>query len=206
MQKQAFSLRIICILLLLGEQYGKAQDIAAATFRKNRDLSDYITIHGKSNINKFTFSYSQELLRGNFQPRNTDSDYFVLNIPIRDFHTANPWMYHDFLTLMKESAYPDLQIDLSKNQISRLMHNRKSTAPDVRITIAGISHIYKIPCSVISGTEWLYLQGKRTLRLSDFHIIPPSKLDGLVQVQDEIVVNFGFLLTFMSSNPLSLRP
>jgi polyisoprenoid-binding protein YceI len=116
-------------------------------------------------------------------------------------------MYEDFLILMNASEYPRIKVSFSKQQLKKsLQHTTNVNCPDVRITIAGITRIYKIQCSMVKCADDLYLRGEEMIRLSDFKLKPPAKLLGLVKVNNEINVNFGFIITFTDNNQLSLAP
>ncbi|OGG00069.1 hypothetical protein A2Y99_01395 [Candidatus Gottesmanbacteria bacterium RBG_13_37_7] len=62
--------------------------------------------------------------------------------------------------------------------------------------LAGVTRIYRIGCNFYNCGNNLYIQGLKMIKLSDFNIQPPVKLNGLVKVKDEIAVNFGLIITF----------
>ena len=82
-------------------------------------------------------------------------------------------------------------------------HGTFSLCPEMNITIAGITHLYKIDCSIVKCSETQLLVGSQKLKLTDFKLEPPEKLYGLVKVSDEIEVNFSFIITFTNSNLLA---
>ena len=126
-----------------------------------------------------------------------------MNIPIKDFEASNPMMYKDFLELMKEEDYPWIKISFSKKQLERALSDLSEPCPDISITIAGITKTYNVQCLVVKCADNFYLKGKENIKLSDFRLKPPAKLLGLVKVDNEIDVNFGFIITFTDNNSFS---
>jgi hypothetical protein len=170
------------------------------------NCNNYLYINGESNINQFSFRYDMVTLQGKSNSITKDSDNYEISIPIKDFEASNPLMYNDFLVLMKESAYPRIKVSFSKKQIQNALEDNTVTGSDICISIAGITRIYKFQCAVAKCSDNLYLSGEEMIKLSDFHLKPPAKLLGLVKVNDEINVNFGFIITFTGNNQLSAIP
>ena len=112
-------------------------------------------------------------------------------------------MYSDFLNLMKASEYPKINVSFSKRQLQNAKQDLPGSCPDIKITIAGITRTYKVQCAMVKCSGNLFLSGEKTIRLSDFQLKPPEKLMGLVKVNNEINVNFGFIITFTDNNPIS---
>lgn len=164
------------------------------------ECANYLYISGASNVNQFDFRYRTALKaqEHNILPDHED---FHIFIPVKEFKPSNPLMYGDFLALMKESDYPQIKVTFSKLQFKPGL--MPETFSDIKITIAGITRIYKVRCSVNTCSDKLFLSGKETIRMSDFNLKPPQKLMGFIKVNNEIEVNFGFMLTFTDSNNIS---
>jgi len=163
---------------------------------------NYLYISGESNVNQFSFTYNSD------KPKKSEkglsyNENIEINIPIKEFEASNPLMYNDFLQLMKESEHPEITVSFSKKQLQIALQNASEPCPEIRITIAGITKIYNIECSLAKCSGNLYLKGDEVVRLSDFKLKPPAKLLGLVKVNNEITVNFGFIITFTGNNSIS---
>jgi hypothetical protein len=184
---------------------------ASVSFSQSREwvakytagCKNYLYISGESNINQFSFSYNDATYPGQYIITAGDTQNITISIPIRDFQPSNPMMYGDFLVLMKESEFPIINVSFSKQQLQSTKWDLPGSCPDIRITIAGITRTYKIQCSIVKCSDNLYLCGDKTIKLSDFQLKPPEKMLGLVKVNNEINVNFGFIITFTDINPLS---
>lgn len=194
----------ILLVILLNQcifTQGQTHNITSSS----ADCENYLYIIGESNINQFSFRYDKT----NYLDRNSsmsiDSDNIEITIPIKDFVASNPMMYSDFLALMKEAEYPVIKVTFSKQELSGFKKNSSGACPDIRINIAGITKTYEIQCSMVSCSNYLYLSGEKNIKLSDFHLKPPEKLFGFVKVNNEIKVNFGFIITFTDGNTLSAK-
>jgi hypothetical protein len=73
----------------------------------------------------------------------------------------------------------------------------------MKITIAGITHFYRIDCTVVTCSGNYFLMGAQRIKLTDFDIEPPEKFFGLVKVSDEINVSYRFIVTFTTNNQIS---
>jgi hypothetical protein len=172
--------------------------------RKNSCLN-FIHITGESNVNQFSFNFNQGEILSHSRNNSSDSADVIIRIPIREFRASNQMMYSDFLEMMKESEYPTIEICFKRKQLNRAHTGDYGSCPDIRITIAGVTRIYKIDCSILPCANNMFIQGEKKLKLTDFHLKPPVKLKGLVKVSDDINVNFGFMITFADENPLSIK-
>jgi hypothetical protein len=184
---------------LLSQPAGK--EISA---RKNSCLN-FIHITGESNVNQFSFNFNQGEILSHSVGNSSDTADVLIRIPIREFRASNQMMYSDFLEMMKESEYPIIEICFKRKQLNHAHTGDYGSCPDIRITIAGVTRIYKIDCSILPCANNMFIQGEKKLKLTDFHLKPPVKLKGLVKVSNDINVNFGFMITFADENPLSIK-
>jgi len=162
---------------------------------------NYLHIRGESNINEFSFYYNS--LPDNLIRSDAAGDTLVISIPIRDFEASNSMMYKDFLELMKEDMYPRIYVTFLRKQLESAIRSKSEPCPEILITIAGVTRRYTVECMVEKCSGNYYLKGKEIVKLSDFKLKPPARLFGLVKVNNEIDVNFGFIITFTASSKLS---
>jgi hypothetical protein len=196
----------LALFLMIGPQvniYSQRNELVSAT--GTRSCQNFIYINCESNVSQFSFRYNTSELSGKGNIVSRDTGTIEISIPIREFEPSNPLMYGDFLNLMKASEYPRIKVAFSKQQLQSFRQGLPGSCPDIRITIAGISRTYKIQCSLINCSENLYLRGEKIIRLTDFLLQPPEKMLGLVKVNDEINVNFGFIITFADNHPISAK-
>jgi hypothetical protein len=163
--------------------------------------NSFIRIKGGSNISTFSFTYSAASLSDAWQIiEMEDTGFLSVTVPVRDFEASNPLMYEDFLKLIKAREFPVLKINLSKEQLEKSFKTERTSCPDIEIILAGVTRNYKIDCNFYYCGNNLFIRGLKKIKLSDFSIQPPVKLNGLVKVKDEIEVNFGLIITFDDEN------
>ncbi|MFN2314155.1 MAG: hypothetical protein ABR531_06835, partial [Bacteroidales bacterium] len=81
------------------------------------------------------------------------------------------------------NSYREINSDISRNE-------------RISVTIAGVTREYIVNCSLTNCNEGLILNGMHTVRLTDFGLSPPVRLKGIVKVENEISVRFGFIVNF----------
>lgn len=188
----------ILILLIFGyfeSNYGKISERADDTY-------GFINIEVESNINKVLFKY--DFNERHFPPRkiinigfDNDADISRLKIPLKDFQCSNPWIYKDFLSLLKAEQYPHLEIYLPPNSQNISVKNKYFKLNNVKITVAGVSKYYDILCHIEDRDErGSFLIGNARINLRDLEIDPPVKFSGIIKVKDEIIVKFGIWIRF----------
>lgn len=165
--------------------------------------SNYLHIKGESNINEFSFIYYS--VPENIGSTGLSGDSIVISIPVREFEASNSMMYKDFLDLMKENEHPCIFVTIAKKQLESAIKNQAEPCPEISITIAGVTRSYSIDCKVEKCSGNYYLKGTKVVKLSDFRLKPPARLLGLVRVNNEIAVNFGFIITFTPDTKLSAK-
>ncbi len=165
----------------------------------------YLVIIGESNVNRFSFTFKNPAPDKVGIPRNNllwnGTELFI---PVREFEASNPHMYKDFLQQMQESRFPYISIrfiDFSNEKhtdsVSHLKYN-------VGITLAGVTREYSIDCELVSCGNNSTIKGAETLKLTDFNIPPPQKLNGLIKVKDEISVSFSIMINFTPENTFAI--
>jgi hypothetical protein len=158
---------------------------------------NFLVINGESNINKFSFSYmTPVLIRGNDSVKGAEYERIDFRIPVHQFKPGNPRMYDDFLSLLKAKEYPYITISLLTGNFSMERKSEISRNERIAVTIAGVTREYTVDCALAHCNEDLVLNGMQTIRLTDFGLNPPVRLSGIVKVENEIKVRFGFIVNF----------
>ena len=150
----------------------------------------YININGETNLSDFHLSQVLDhqlylTIEDTHWSRSTDSSNMTeIHIPVKQFSTANPLLYHDFLNLMKASEHPEIIIKIPNKQLENVFYGFQTIDPEISITLAGITHIYNIECVLNScSNSDIFLRGEKEVRLTDFDIEPPVKSMGLIRVK-----------------------
>jgi len=160
-----------------------------------------LSIQGRSNVNSFQCDI-KEYLRNDtisFYKEDQQQQFPIkggLLININQFDCHQRYMTGDFRKTLKVRESPHLKIDLLTmgNFTTAGNKNIKGT---MAITLAGITRKMEVDYSVATDQNGnLHLNGSRQVLFSDFGLTPPSKLAGLIKVEE--LINIHFLLILRS--------
>jgi hypothetical protein len=114
-----------------------------------------------------------------------------LNLEIEAFDCHNRMMTSDLRKTLKSKLYPILQVKfVSINSFPDFRNPTKITGL-VDISLAGVNKRFEINY-IFTGDEKqdVHLKGDQKIHFSDFKLIPPSKLGGVIKANDELLVEF----------------
>ena len=198
-------MKMVSLILSLFITAGLFGQTASVVSYSPENCTSFIDINGKTNLSNFHLSQVLDhqlylSVEDTHWSRTTDSSSMTeIHIPVKQFSTGNPFLYHDFLDLLKAREHPEIIIQIRREQLESVAFGTNSIDPQISITLAGITHTYKIECSVNScSSHDLFLRGEKKLKLTDFNIEPPVKSLGLIHVKNEVIINFGFNLELMN--------
>jgi len=201
------SIRILLMVILLSLSGGVISPLYPEGREKegSTGCSSYLVITGESNVNRFSFTFRRPVPPGGpVQGSISQEKGTELLIPVREFVASNPHMYNDFLRQMQENRYPYISIRFAPSGQEKPGDITQHSKRNVLITLAGVTREYAIDCELISCGENYTIKGAETLKLTDFHIPPPEKLNGLIKVRDEIKVSFSIMINFTSENSYAI--
>ncbi|MBN2613187.1 MAG: YceI family protein [Bacteroidales bacterium] len=198
-------LHIVFFLGFLTSLVIKAQDNYLA-YNPGIACMNYIHISGRSNVNRFEFSmdfpsYEAFIVAPSFLSIEEPGKNYDINIPVKKFKTNNNLIYQDFLALLKVNKHPEIVISIGSRQLKSFRKDKNLTYQPINITLAGITKEYLVACNLnICSDNTIYVNGHKKIRLSDFHLDPPEKFQGLVKVKDEVMINFGFVFLYKETS------
>ncbi|OWK73954.1 hypothetical protein CBW16_00600 [Flavobacteriaceae bacterium JJC] len=109
-----------------------------------------------------------------------------VQLQVNDFDCRNKMMTSDFRKTLNSEKYPVLTI--------KFLNFRKTTAnrfsATVEVKMMTVTKKYAIEFSEYNNS----LVGNKRLKFSDFNIIPPKKMGGIVYVKDEIDLFFSLAI------------
>jgi hypothetical protein len=200
-------LRILSTILLLLQTGG----VIYSSNPENREKEvpptciSYLVIMGESNVNRFSFTFKNPSPdKVSDQQNNLLWNGTELFIPVREFEASNPHMYKDFLNQMQESRYPHISIRFIDFSLEERADYSGYLKYNVGITLAGVTREYAINCELVSCGDNFTIRGSENLKLTDFNIPPPQKLNGLIKVRDEISVSFSLMINFTPENNFAI--
>ena len=155
-----------------------------------------LKVGGSTNINKFTcviadYYKPDTLTFYKGTPTEAIRITGLLKLGVQNFDCHNPMMTSDLRKTLKAKEFPNLSIKFIN--LSRYPERDKEDAVKGAVTIelAGVTKRFEvdyrfIPESAISAT----LIGTRKINFSDFNLVPPRKIGGMIQTNNELNVEF----------------
>jgi hypothetical protein len=162
-------------------------------------LSKHCTlrVNGSTNINKFSCTIPEYINpdtliieKANKQQRVKIKGSIILGV--QSFDCKNAMMTSDLRKTLKAKLYPKLVItfeDLSNYPDPA--HSETAITGFVTIELAGAVKRFEINYQyVMSADNNLKLIGSKKVNFSDFNIIPPKRLGGMIKTNNELDVEF----------------
>lgn len=163
--------------------------------------SSTLSIRGSSNVSDFTCGMDVYRKKDTLTiTENTPSfiKFFEsrLAVPINDFDCRHKLITRDFQETLLASQYPEIGITfISFLRVADARQGVDSYDADVLIELAGKKRKVKIHFDFSEQSYAQYLlKGSKVLRFSDFDFKPPTKMMGLVQVDDELTIHFNLIV------------
>lgn len=158
---------LIYFCFLVFSIFGKAQE-------------NYFTIIGKTNVN--TFKCIDKNFNTPLSFGNLSANKITLNVT--DFNCKYDYITKDFRKTLSADKFPQIQINFGKF---------KKNANGTYTSLAEVKLMNKVKIYNIELTETgKFLTGKQQVKFSDFEIIPPKKMAGMIVVKDELDLYFSF--------------
>ena len=163
------------------------------------DRQSRMTIHGSTNINTFscqigsytghdTLRYYQNIAGCEMQFSSS-----TMTIPIRHFDCGSRQISSDFWKTLKSETHPRLRIDFVSLQ-NIPVRSDGLVSGVVDISLAGVTTRYTILFDMRVKNNLVLLTGIHVANFSDFNLVPPEKLRGLIRVQQLLRVEFDLVL------------
>jgi hypothetical protein len=163
------------------------------------ETESQLYIYGSTNVNSFTCKF--ESYKGGdtlqYTRRHSSSTLEFssnqMTIPVHDFDCGVKQISKDFWKTLKSETYPNLHINFRSLQKISL---KDKTWVDgvVDITLAGVTTRYTISYYVTVCNNSILLKGTHPVNFSDFNLLAPEKLKGLIKVNKCLEVEFNLVL------------
>jgi hypothetical protein len=163
------------------------------------DTSSKLFIHGYTNVNQFTCAMdcynNADTLEYIDNYKSCDLTFNKnkneMSIPVRSFDCGNNMITKDFWHTIRAEKHPNLRIRFIS--IEKL-NNANSVGGTVEIVLAGVTKQYNIRYRTKASGNTLQLKGTQLVCFSDFGLTPPQRMLGLIQVQENLKVEFNLML------------
>lgn len=156
-----------------------------------------LSVNGSTNINRFSCvipAYGKvDTITIN---KGKDGKGIVLSgsidLNVNSFDCHNWGMTKQLQKTLNEKQFPLLHIRfLSLDRLPVINAKPQMITGMVNIEIAGVSKRFEINYQISQDSEQgIVLLGSRDLNFSDFNLIAPSKLGGMIKAKDQLMVAF----------------
>lgn len=153
----------------------------------------HLSIKGTTNINDFecefnTLRFKNETFKVHYTENGNILHFRNSVLPLENvnFDCGNRKINKDFHELLKSEDHPEILLKLKKIDMSR----EGNSIVTIGFTIAGVDKDYKFPVE-ITRDQQLCFDGKLMLNIKDFNLEAPSKIFGLIVLDEQIEINFN---------------
>jgi hypothetical protein len=162
----------------------------------NKECS--LTVNGSTNINKFScviahYNKPDTILIAREGGGETLHLKGALILDILDFDCHNRLMTGDLRKTLKQKEFPQLKVSfISLSRYPRCTDKSKAISGIVDIELAGVTKRIEVNYKTIyESPDTFTLVGTQGVNFSDFNIIPPSRLGGMIKTNQLLNVEFG---------------
>jgi hypothetical protein len=156
-----------------------------------------LSVNGSTNVNKFSCVIPAYDRTDTLTVSTNKKDQGVnltgnIGLNISSFDCHNSGMTKQLQKTLNEKQFPLLHIRfLSLNKLPELTVQPKMITGMVNIEIAGVNKRFEIKYQINRDDQkTIHLVGSRVINFSDFNLIPPRKLGGMIKTKDELSVEF----------------
>ena len=163
-----------------------------------------LKVGGSTNVNKFScliadYYRPDTLTFYSGTPQGAIKINGTLKLDVQNFDCHNPVMTGDLRKTLKAKAFPKLTIRFIN--LDRYPNSREedSVKGAVTIELAGVTKKFDVNYRYIPGPSGTaILIGTRKVNFSDFNIIPPRKIGGMIQTNNELDVEFSLKVKILN--------
>ena len=119
-----------------------------------------------------------------------------LFIDVLGFNCHNPMMTNDLRKTLKYKDYPKLKINfISLQKLPDPRNKKEKITGLVDIELSGVKKRFEIDYE-FKGTPLNEIQvvGTKQILFSDFNLIPPRKLGGMIKTNNELIITFDITM------------
>lgn len=123
----------------------------------------------------------------------------MLKLDVQQFNCFNPVMTSDLRKTLKAKEFPMLVIRFINISRYPSGNHEDKVKGEVTIELAGVARRFEVdykyaPLSANTAT----LIGTRKINFTDFKLVPPRKIGGMIQTKDELMVEFNLKLKILN--------
>lgn len=157
-----------------------------------------LRVDGSTNVNKFSCVIANHTKSDTIKIfKDPSKEAFslsgIIRLDVQNFDCHNPVMTGDLRKTLKTKQFPHLSVRfLNLSRYPNLYSSQDIVKGAVTIELAGVTKRFDVDYKVISASDnVINLIGFRKVNFSDFNIIPPRKIGGMIQTNNDLSVMFN---------------
>ena len=160
-----------------------------------------ITIAGSTNVNKYkcvigkytgndTLSLTAERGKGAYFKKG------LVKLEASRFDCEKHLITKDFAETIQAKKYPYITINfISFERVPEFKDSEEPFRGKFTITLANVAVPCDVRCKIVKDkNDLIHLRGWHLFKFSDFNLEPPTKMMGLIKVEEMITVDFHLVL------------
>lgn len=165
--------------------FGLILVVTATLFSTPKDYllvsTKQFTVQGTTSIGGFECNYDMKAKDTLFFNQPDRTAKIVHTVPVKSFGCGNFMLNNDFRKTLKEKEYPTVRIELSNFKKSA-----ENYSCDLTLNLVGRQKTYR---NLLLKNDKNLLNGSITLHFSDFNLVPPKKIGGMIKIKEEITLS-----------------
>ena len=163
-----------------------------------------LKVGGSTNVNKFScvianYSKPDTLTFYKGAPAEAIKINGSMKLDVQNFDCHNPLMTSDLRKTLKSKEFPKLTIRFINLSRYPKDHKEDAVKGAVTIELAGVSKRFDVDYRFIpEGPHSATLIGTRQMNFSDFNIVPPRKIGGMIKTNNELNVEFNLKVRLLN--------
>lgn len=159
--------------------------------------SSNLSVNGSTNVNQFSCVIpacpQQDTLTVNIGLADQSVALTgSIRLPVRNFDCHLSAMTRQLRETLKEKQFPAFYIRfLTLSRLPVMSASAQPVTGLVEIEIAGVSKRFEVDYQLSQDAQQvIHLRGTRVVNFSDFNLLPPTKLGGMIKTRDALSVDF----------------
>lgn len=190
----------ICVILMISA-FTSGEEAPLLMHRFIVQPSSKLVISGKTNVNSFQCSSlycgrDTLVLREGGPGVKPIFEKGYVGLDASAFNCGMQLMTNDFGKTIKSKEYPSIVIDfISFERVPVYGCTEERFKGKLKISLGGVTNSFDVDCSIEAKSNGLiHLKGGRNFVFSDFKLHAPTRMMGMVKVEESLDVNFHLVL------------
>jgi hypothetical protein len=170
--------------------------VSAQDYRIYINPDSKVIVYGSTNVNRFTFRYTEVISINKAVHVNKAGGVLqlsdcMIDLKVHAFDSGNGLMNKDFRTMMNEKDNPFISVELLSISPEWQQEGGWQTGKvEIEVEINSIKKRYFMECKVENPGS-LLIHGRQRMMLTDFELVPPTRMMGMVKVSEVVELNLA---------------